>query len=368
MQVGLNQYVCHREAVGDRTIVRDLVNSENYLAYRFNFNTENVEFLPVSRDEIRRVSALKREYIDAKRQLVPVPLAELVPLLESPDNALKNNPPRFIFHTAFCASTFLSRCLDVEGVSMGLREPQILLDAANAKRLKWRSQTTRLDFSHLPKLALLLLRKHAAGAEKLVIKPINSVNNIITELLQITGQGKALMVYTDARNFLLSSLRKGEGGRHVTRAMFDLVRCDFEHLSNLSLSAMLHMTDLNIILTLWRLQIEQAEGVLRQYAPTNMMASLYGEKLIRHPLESLNAANRFLGLGIPGERIEEIVISDRRFADAKSDGQRFSLEKRQETYRKLEEFYGADLDNGLNWMVRRNPGTQPVPVLSGALE
>lgn len=367
MQVGLNQYVCLHEAVGDSTIVRDLVNSENYLAYRFDFNTENVEFLPVSRDEIRRVSALKQEYIDPNRQLSPVPLAELAPLLESPGPSLTDNPPRFVFHTAFCASTFLSRCLDVEGVSIGLREPQILLDAANAKRLGWRSRTTRLDFSHLPKLALLLLRKHAAGAEKLVIKPINSVNNIIPELLQCTGNGKALMVYTDARNFLLSSLRKGEGGRHVTRAMFDLIRCDFEHLANLGLSAMLHMTDLNIILTLWRLQIEQAEGALRRYAPTHTMASLYGEELIRRPLETLNAANRFFELGIPDERIGEIAQSDRRFADAKSDGQQFSLEKRQETYRKLEEFYGADLDNGLSWMVRRNPGTRLTPVLSGAL-
>jgi len=219
-----------------------------------------------------------------------------------------------------------------------------------------------------PKLALLLLRKHATGAEKLVIKPINSVNNIIPELLQITGRGKALMLYTDARNFLLSTLRKGEGGRHVTRAMFDLIRCDFEHLANLGLSAMLHMTDLNIILTLWRLQIEQAESVLRQYASTNTMASLYGEKLILHPHESLSAANRYLELGISNERIEEIVLSDRRFADAKSDGQRFSLERRRETYQKLADFYGADLDHGLNWMVRRNPGTQLTPVLSGALE
>lgn len=347
--------------------MRDLVNNRNYLAYRFNFNTENVDFLPVSRDDIRRVSALKHEYIDPDRQPVSVPLAELAPLLDSPGPSLTDNPPRFIFHTAFCASTFLSRCLDVDGVSVGLREPQILLDAANAKRLNWRSRTTRLDFSHLPKLALLLLRKHAAGPEKLVIKPINSVNNIIPELLQVTGQPKALLMYTDARNFLLSTLRKGEGGRHVTRAMFDLIRCDFEHLANLSLSAMLHMTDLNIILTLWRLQIEQAESVLRQYVPANTMASLYGEELIRHPLEMLKTANRFLELGIPADRIGEIVNSDRRYADAKSEGQRFSIEKREETYRKIEDFYGADLEHTLNWMVRRNPGTRLTPVLSGAL-
>ena len=275
-----------------------MINSTNYLAYKFNFNTENVEFLPIKPDEIRRVSALKLEYIDANRQLIPVPLSELVPLVNTPDETLRENPPQFIFHTAFCASTFLSRCLDVNGLSIGLREPQILLDAANAKRLQWQSKTTRLNYSHMPKLALMLLTKHATTSEKLIIKPINSVNNIIPELLQITGSGKSLLMYTDAENFLLSTLRKGEGGKHVIRAMFDLLRCDFQHLANLDLSAMLHMTDLNIILTLWRLQIEQAEQALQQFSPKNVLASLYGEKLIHKPLETLEAANQFLELGI----------------------------------------------------------------------
>lgn len=347
--------------------MRDLISSEDHLAYRFNFNSETVDFLPVDRNEIRRVSALKHDYIDADRRLIPVPLAELATLVTSPNPSLLENPPRFIFHTAFCASTFLSRCLDVEGVSTSLREPQLLLDAANAKRLKWRSQTTRLNYSDLPKLALVLLQKHARPKETLVIKPINSVNNIIPELLQITGSTKSLMLYTDARNFLLSTLRKGEGGKHVTRAMFDLLRCDFQHLSNLSLSAMLHMTDLNIILTLWRLHIEQAENVLRQFAPNNVMASLNGEVLIHKPLETLIAANQFLELGISAEQIADIVKSDSRFTDAKNTAEKFSLQKRNASYQKLEDFYGADLVNGLNWMVRKNPGTVTHPNLSGAL-
>lgn len=347
--------------------MKNLINSEDHLAYRFNFNTENVEFLPINREEIRRVSALKHDYIDAGRQLIPVPLSELAPMVDGSNRTLLEKPPRFIFHTAFCASTFLSRCLDVEGVSIGLREPQILLDAANAKRLQWQSRTTRLNFSHLPKLALLLLQKHAKTHENLVIKPINSVNNIIPELLQLTGAGKSLLLYSDAKNFLLSSLRKGEGGRHVVRAMFDLIRCDFQHLSNLSLSAMLHMTDLNIILTLWRLQIDQAEMALQQFSSQQVMRSLYGEKLIADPLETLKAANRFLELGVSDEQIGAIVRSDTRFNDAKSSGEKFSLQKRQETYHKLEEFYGDDLDNGLKWMLKHNPHVKLKPNLSAAL-
>ena len=188
--------------------MNNLINNPDYLAYKFNFDTENVEFLPISRNEIRKVSALKHEYIDPTRKLLTVPLAELATLLDSPGQSLAENPPRFIFHTAYCASTFLSRCLDVDGVSISLREPQLLLDAANAKRLQWRSKSTSLDYSHLPKLALMLLQKHATPSERLIIKPINSVNNIIPELLQITGSGKSLLLYTDAKNFLLSTLKK----------------------------------------------------------------------------------------------------------------------------------------------------------------
>lgn len=348
--------------------MNDLINNPDYLAYKFNFNTENVEFLPIERSEIRRVSSLSREFIGPGRQFRPVPLAELVPLVNAPDRVLVENPTRFIFHTAFCASTFLSRCLDVDGASISLREPQILLDAANAKRLQWRSKSTGLDYRHMPKLALRLLQKHAVHDEKLIIKPINSVNNIISELLHITGSGKSLMLYTDAKNFLLSTLKKGEPSKYTVRAMFDLIRCDFPHLANLRITDAIHMTDLKIILTLWRLQIEQAEQALRNYSPKNVMASMYGEDVIAKPLEALHATNRFLALGISDDKIDNIANSDTRFVDAKNVGERFSVDKRNDAYRKVEDFYGAELDNGLKWMVQNNPGTGLVPELSGALK
>jgi hypothetical protein len=351
----------------DKATGKDFINSPNYLAYKFNFNTEKVEFLPIERSEIRQVNSLSRQIIDSSRQLIPVSLSELAPLLKSPNQSLVENPPRFIFHTAFCASTFLSRCLDVDGVSVSLREPQLLLDAANAKRLQWRSKSTGLDYQDLTKLALLLLQKHAEPSEKLIIKPINSVNNIISELLQLTGSGKSLMLYTDARNFLLSTLKKGEESKYTVRAMFDLIRCDFPQLANLRLTNTIHMTDLKVILTLWRLQIEQADQALQYFSTRNQMASVYGERLIENPLEILRAANQFLDLGIPAGQIDDIVKSDSRFNDAKNFGQRFSVEGRKEAYLKVENFYGAELENGLRWMIQNNPGTKMNPDMRGSL-
>ena len=97
------------------------------------------------------------------------------------------------------------------------------------------------------------------------------------------------------------------------------------------------------------------------------MASLYGEKLVSHPQACLQAANQFLELDISAKQIDAIVKSDSRFNDAKNTGERFSVQKRKEVYEKLESFYGVDLDNGLNWMIKNNPGTRLYPDLTGAL-
>ena len=347
---------------------KDTIEDPALLAYRFDFNTECVGFLPLDGEQARRVSALKRDYIDPGRALIEVPLADIIEAAGQSPQALTDNPPRFIFHTAFCGSTFLSRCLEVDGITVVLREPQILLDAANAKRLQWQSSTTSLNYRDFPSLALALLRKHAAAQEKLVIKPINSVNNIIPELLEAGRASRSLMLYTDARNFVLSALRKGEGGKQTVRSMFDLIRCDFPQLSNLQLTHTIHMTDLRIAMTLWRLQLEQARVAVKQYSADGVMASLYGDRLIDDPSSVLAAANRFLELGIPTERIDEIARGDTRFRDAKNPEEKFSKQRREERYAQLESYLGDDLSDGLDWMVRNNPGTDLCPDLDGALQ
>ena len=49
-------------------------------------------------------------------------------------------------------------------------------------------------------------------------------------------------------------------------------------------------------------------------------------------------------------------------------GKAFSVEARKQAYRKVEDYYGGELDHGLNWMVQNNPGTRLKPRLTGALD
>ncbi|RBP53288.1 sulfotransferase domain-containing protein [Arenicella xantha] len=349
------------------TSVRDLIEDPGYFAYKFNFDTEAVEFVSIADGDLSNATWLNRDALDSNQAPLAVPLSQLLNALNDLGATIPKSKVHFIFHTAYCGSTFLSRCLDVKGFSQSLREPQLLLDAANAKRLQWQSASTKLDFRHLPSLAMRLLQKHALPDQTLIIKPINSVNNIIPELLQVNSRSKAVMLYTDARNFLLSTLKKGEDARQTVRAMFDLLRCDFPHLSQLRITDVIHMSDLKVTLTLWRLQLEQAEQMLKHFVPSNKMASLYAETLIADPAGALEAVNQFLELGLNGDVMQAIATDDVRFQDAKNSQHQFSKEKRDATYEAIESFYGADLENGYRWLTNNNPATSLTPTLTGGL-
>ena len=346
---------------------KELITDPHYLAYRLDFNSERIGFLRVSGEEVRAASSLSRRTIDPGRELLEVALADVIAELPPAIDSLASKPPRFIFHTAYCASTFVSRCVHVDGLSVSLREPQILLDAANAKRLQWQSNTTEISYRELPAIALALLQKHASQQETSILKPINSVNNIIPELLQACGPTRSLILYTDARNFILSSLRKGEGGMQTVRSMFDLIRCDFPHLSQLQLSHVIHMTDLRVIMTLWRLQIEQAQAAASEAGQDGSMATLYGENVVRDAQSALTAISQHLDAGIEPDHIQKLMRSDLIGEDAKNSGEAFSARIREERYQRLEDIFGNDINDGLEWLTRSNPGTDLVPQLPLAL-
>lgn len=364
----------------------NVITDPAFLAYRLDFARECVEFIRVERTDLRRVAWLRLDALaessserqgigasdderprEKSKERVSVPLKRVVETLDAQPDSNQKPQINFIFHTAYCASTYLSRCLDVQSHSLSLREPQILLDAANAKRLQWQSTSTSLGYKDLPQLAIKLLSKHADGGENLIIKPINSVNNIIVELLNSSPQARAVLLYTDARNFMLSALRKGEASRQIIRSMFDLLRCDFPHLANLRLSDVIHMSDLKLMLTFWRLQIEQADAVTNQFVDQGRLTTLFAEDLIANPLQKMSAVDEFFQLGLGESKLKEIVQSDESQRDAKQPTERFSVDKRAQQFAELERIFGQDLDKGLNWMLKNNPRIALQPKFKASL-
>src|SRR5512146_2423683 len=82
---------------------------------------------------------------------------------------------RYILHTAFCCSTLLARCLDLPGRSIAFREPHVLMQLANQKRM---GTDGGLPLPRLLDLSVRLLAKPANQDEVAVINPANAANNL----------------------------------------------------------------------------------------------------------------------------------------------------------------------------------------------
>ena len=88
-----------------------------WLANRYDESQDLVHFVRLTREGHRAVTFVTDDYI-------PADAPRLV--LRRSDIAAAAGPPaplHFIFHSAYCCSTVLARAVDIDGISMGLKEP-----------------------------------------------------------------------------------------------------------------------------------------------------------------------------------------------------------------------------------------------------
>ncbi|MGZ8408276.1 MAG: hypothetical protein ACXWVJ_09640, partial [Caulobacteraceae bacterium] len=126
----------------------------------------------------------------------------------------------FIWHTSFCCSTLIARCLDHQGRSLALREPRALVGLANAKR--------RGLVQKQPGLArgvFALLARRFEAPEHILIKPSNAANTLISEAAAMTD-GKMLLLHTGCREFVVSAAKNGQGMAAFVRNLFLLLGGD----------------------------------------------------------------------------------------------------------------------------------------------
>ena len=107
----------------------------------------------------------------------------------------------WIFHTSFCASTLLARCLHLAPFTVALKEPLVLRRLSDARNGGW-----SLDGLVAPSLALLARPWHPDAA--VVIKPTHVALNIAIDLLAAAPDSRAVIVTSTLADFLVSNLKK----------------------------------------------------------------------------------------------------------------------------------------------------------------
>lgn len=251
-----------------------------------------LQFAWIPRAQHSAMTFLADEYLrDARPPVAAIPLAQL-------PAAADEAPAHYIFHSAFCCSTLLARALDLPGVSMALKEPQILNELADAARQQ------ALTRELLATVGSLLARPFGEG-ERVVIKPSNTVNLLATALMELNPESRAIFLFAPLERFIRSIAAKGMWGRIWARRLFATVRGDTGLDFGLSDAEVFALTDLQASALAWLMQHAQGAALIARFP--ERVRWLDSEAFLAEKAATLGAAARHFELAMDAGDAEAIA-------------------------------------------------------------
>lgn len=292
--------------------------------------------LPLTAAQISEASFLDKRLPLHGKQPVWQPL---------PASGKRQMAPAWLFHTAFCGSTLLSRALQAPPQVMALREPSALLDLALA-----RSGTEFLAQDQLQDRAQRLtdlLARPWVPAGRVLIKPTNQVNRIIPALLRVHSRSKAILLYSSLDEFLLSCCKKMPGAEVPLRWMAQalLPGTDLQQRLAIPLTHAFNFAEAAVLT--WYAQMEIYAHALAGDVDARLR-SLDMQIMLNQPVQSVQASAKWLGLEQSSSDWKQSV-SEVFSRNAKDAAVRFAPSDRAIERQQLALRYGDWLQATLHW-------------------
>jgi hypothetical protein len=308
-----------------------------WLPHRFDESRDEVHFLRLSREAHRAVTFITDEYIpaDAPRLVAPRRVAMT--------SAGRAAPLHFIFHSAYCCSTVLARAVDIDGVSMGLKEPMILNDMVGWRR---RGAEPRALVAVLDDVLTLLATPFSSG-EAVVVKPSNILNSLAPAMLGLRPQSTALLLYAPLPDFLRSVARKGLWGRRWVRELFIGQLRDGIVDLGLGEQNYLDLTDLQVAAAGWLAQHDVFARLIGRFGPERVR-TLDSVALMTRPGEAMARLSDLFGLGLDARAIDSILAGPAFTRHSKSNAE-FSAADRVSEQRDAAQTHADEIEKVAIW-------------------
>jgi hypothetical protein len=291
-----------------------LLSSPNWLPSHWLRSADGIQFVRLERREHEQLTFLSDEYLQPLR-----PQTATLALSDLEAAALPAAPaPQYIFHSAFAASTLLTRALDAPAIATALKEPQILNELAEGVR------TQALSRELLTFVVKLLARPYEAG-EKVVIKPSNVANILAGPLLDLDPASNAIFLYAPLPRFLRSVADKGLFGRTWVRRLFAILSADTRIDFGLSPSEQFELTDLQVTALAWLRHHAQAAALLGRLGVR--VRVLDSEAFLARRAQTMLAVAQHFGLALDEGRAEEIANGPAFTTHSKEIGRQFDPEE-----------------------------------------
>lgn len=330
---------------------------------KFDAVKGTLAFVHANRKRLAELSFLDGRQPLSDHEPFEIPLAGLPKEKEAPGPDWN-----FIFHPGFSCSTLLARCLDREGACLALKEPGLLNDLSEAKRLGIGPARDRSSWIAALSLSLrLLFRPHRAG-ERVIVKASNADNGLLRDILALNPAARAVFLTIDLKSFLLAVAKGGKSRRAFVRRLLAAHAAD-EDIAPLfpaPMGKVAALDDLKAAAVLWRLQNE----IFRQASDANPRGSflfIECESFLGDPENTLAQASAFFGLPALRGLAEGGARAGILTHHAKTPAFRYDPDIRAAEFRAIEAYLGDALRDALAWDESLSHKKKPLPAFKVAV-
>jgi len=309
------------QGIPDKDIGAFLADEKNFL-YVLDLARGEYVFTSTTRGEIAELPFLDNRTLGKHDDLTHVHASRVLPALAPDGQALAANTCHFIFHTSFCCSTMIARCLDWPGKNLSLKEPFAFLSLSGFCRNAPGFDPANPNWKVMRDSTLYLLSRPFEGKESVLIKPSNGANNMLPEALAYPATGNVLLLYRGLEAFLVSIIRGGPSRANNIEQMAALARKDFPHATSLTESDVAGLTHVERAAFFWAVQMKVFEG----YAKTGAgkVKTLDADAFLSDPEALLGRLSIFFCLGFTKDEIAKILQSPAFLSHSKNPRQAFS--------------------------------------------
>ncbi len=293
----------------------------------------------MSRQSYRRSSFLDRRLETESKRFVRAPVGALIEAQEG--GAWEERETHWVFHTALCGSTLLSRCLDLPGQSMAYREPRTLHQLSAEMRRRGGAGTARLL-----ELAASLLGRTYLPEEKSVVKPSDSCNNLIVPVLQRSEASRAVLLYSPLEDFL-SSVLGDKDRRLFVRSLESRGVLDGRGVGAMEAVDASALDDAHLAALVWVAQMRLYRDALAALGPR--ARTLEGRRLFEEPRETILQVAGLFGIGLSDRQATRIVRDGAVRRDSKTPGKAFDAEASRARRERTLAAHRAEIDAAMAW-------------------
>jgi hypothetical protein len=283
----------------------DIINDAHWHLCHLDITSYTARFVYLSREVINKTTFLDQRFFSTfpgtfieldLRQFARYDFSQLNPY-----------PINYIFHTAFCGSTLLTRCLNIEGSNLSLSEPEVLLQLANFKR-NFPDFARSPDWLKIVGTVVNLLGRPFKKGEKILIKPTNSANNLISDLLALNKDSKALFLNSALPAFLISNIKKGSEYESFCQLLVKCFAMDSDYLSINNIKYYEQLKPLEKAALAWHMQQDVCADFFDN-AAFEQGKSLAVHDFLEHPKQVFKHLNAFFSLQMNESEITSILAS-----------------------------------------------------------